>query len=166
MLAYCENCGSKLTSLFCESCGTLSSNIPNSYSTDDSLAGLLANVIKQGKPLLFSQVLSLTKSIDRTFRIFSQLERTTNYSIVKQNKDYLIKSIRSTKDQNQSIDIIKTENKMVLIKSLLELFPISKSDLEELFPLQIPMQDFVKYLGSNYELKNIYGQKALIKKRN
>lgn len=166
MVAYCENCGSELTSLFCESCGTISSNIPNSFSTDDSLAGLLARVINQGKPLLFSEVLSLTKSIDRTFRIFAQLEKTTNFIIIEQSNDFLIKSVHNLQKDNSFINSIKSKNKLVLIKSLLELFPLTEEDLKSLFPLQIPFKDFGDYLGSNYEIRRIKEKDTLIKKRN
>ena len=164
MSAYCENCGSELSSLFCESCGTISTNIPNSFSTDDSLAGLLANVIKQGKSLLFSQVLTLTKSLDRTYRIFAQLEKTRNYLIVKQENDYLIHTISSSSNQPSFIDSIKTEDKLTLIKSILELFPLTKDDLLDLFPLQVDFHQFVRYLGSNYALVKQHEKETIRKK--
>ena len=87
---YCENCGEELTSLFCEVCGSISSNIPTSLSNDDSLAGLLANVINQGKKLSFTQIMTITKSSERTFRIFAQLEKTNNFTISIQENDYII----------------------------------------------------------------------------
>ena len=88
--SFCENCGEELTSLFCEVCGSISTNIPTSLSNDDSLAGLLANVINQGKEVLFSQIITVTKSRERTFRIFAQLEKTNNFFISKQANEYII----------------------------------------------------------------------------
>ena len=72
---YCENCGEELTSLFCEVCGSISSNIPTSLSNDDSLAGLLANVINQGKKLSFTQIMTITKSSERTLGFLLNLKK-------------------------------------------------------------------------------------------
>ena len=165
LTAYCDSCGHELTSLFCSSCGAISSNVPNSFSNDDSIAGLIANVVRQEKPLLFSEVLSLTKSLDRTYRIFSQLEKTRKFLIVKQSNDYLLTTdIKSVKN-DISGSTLKTKDKLNIIKSLLEFFSLSQDDISKLFPLQVTFKDFVEILGSGYELKRKANELIVSKKK-
>ncbi len=152
-MSYCENCGSELTSLFCESCGAISSNMPNSLSNDDSLAGLLANVIQQGKTLTFSQVLSITSSLERTYRIFSQLEKTDNFVITKQDNDYFIHSIQTNTFDQKLFSSLPNKDKYHLIKLLLDLFPLSEEELNNFFQTPINLREASKVLGQNYEYK-------------
>lgn len=162
---FCENCGAELTSLFCEHCGAISSsNIPNSYSTDDSLAGLLSAVINQGKPLLFSELFTLTNSRDRTFRIFSQLEKTNNFWLIKQSDDFII-SIKNSKDNRfDKPDSIKISDKLNLFKDLLEIMPLTFEDINSIFHVQVNLSEFQNLLGNQYQLCLI-NKKMHIKKK-
>ena len=163
--SYCENCGEELTSLFCEVCGSISSNIPNSLSNDDSLAGLLANVINQGKQLSFSQIKSITKSTERTFRIFAQLEKTNNFLISKQADEYII-SLNMNNSEVADIFIKEHGNNYAsyLIKSLLELFPLEQDELSDFFKTPVNRDGLKKLLGKNYSVKSL-GKKTVFEKK-
>ena len=165
-MPYCENCGFELTSLFCEYCGSVSTlNIPNSLSNDDSIAGLLTAVIKNGKPLLFSELLALTNSRDRTFRIFSQLEKTNNFLLVKQAQDFLISLNAFEENLSESFDWLKVQGKIALLKDLLELFPLSLDDINSIFPVQVTIDEFQTILGKNYQLTLTKQGKYISKKK-
>lgn len=160
---YCEECGAELTSLFCESCGTISSNIPTSLSNDDSLAGLLANVIQQGKILTFTQVLTLTKSLERTYRIFSQLEKTDNFLIKKQDNEYAISLMPPTSVTKNSLASLAKKDQYHLIKLLLDLFIVSEEELNTFFQTSVHLREVKKVLGKYYELKLEKGRYILRK---
>lgn len=165
-MPYCENCGFELTSLFCEYCGSVSTlNIPNSLSNDDSIAGLLTAVIKNGKPLLFSELLALTNSRDRTFRIFSQLEKTNNFLLVKQTQDFLISLNTTQKNQLDNFDWLKVQEKITILKDLLELFSLSLDEINSIFPVQVTIDEFQTILGKNYQLTLTKQGKLISKKK-
>lgn len=160
---YCEQCGSELTSLFCESCGTISTNIPTSMSNDDSLAGLLANVIQQGKTLSFTQVLSLTKSLERTYRIFSQLEKTANFLIKKQDNEYVISLMPSAIANQNFLASLAKKDQYHLMKLLLDLFTLSEEEVNTFFQTPVHLREVKKVLGKHYELKLEKGRYILRK---
>ena len=162
--SYCENCGAELSSLFCETCGAISSNIPNSFSNDESLAGMLANVILQGKPIRFSQVLTITKSPERTYRIFSQLEKTSNFLIVKKNNDYIISLNTSPSSINHPHRSKDLKIQLYTLKLLLEIFPVSMDEVYELIKIKISVKELIKNLGPHYEIK-IINNSPFIRKR-
>ena len=163
-MSYCENCGNELTSLFCETCGTISTNIPTSLSNDESLAGLLANVINQGKSITFTQVLSITKSVERTYRIFSQLEKTKNFLITRKGNEYIISPLYDLKGSLVSLESMDKKTKFHLLYILLEMFPLSLEELAELIPSSDERHEFLKKGANYFALKRVGTQQFLQKK--
>lgn len=156
-MSYCDNCGREQSGLFCESCGAISaSNIPNSFSNDEALAGMLANVINQGKSISISELLTLTKSQERSFRIFSQLEKTNNFFISESTNDYTISKKDSLKLHPKSSLILKETNRLIIIKSLLELFPLSFDEISYLKKFLGDTLEIIKLLetNKNYKIDN------------
>ena len=162
-MSYCENCGKELTSLFCETCGAISSNIPTSLSNDESLAGLLANIIRQGKQITFTQVQSITKSVERSYRIFSQLEKTKNFLITNEENEFIISFLPNSEEKNITFGQIDKRIKLYLLTALLELFPLSLEELSELVPMTTEREEIVKSLTKKYRIKDEGPQKILQK---
>ncbi len=158
MSFYCENCGAELNSLFCENCGSISMNLPNSLSNDDSLAGLLANVINQGKSLLFSQINSLTNSSERAYRIFSQLEKTRNFHVVKQSNDYIITVNANNVICNDTFSASDSKIELFLLKALLELFPLDLEEINTFSNSNFDIKVLKKTLGKNFDLITTNGK--------
>lgn len=123
---YCSKCGNSISnSLYCGKCGELTSNLPTSFSNEESLAGLVVSTISKNNYVKFSEFTKLEASKEKIFRIFAQLERTGNYFIEQDDLDFVLKSI-----QESVITISKDKN---LLKNLDLATPLVANDFNILF---------------------------------
>lgn len=126
MDSYCEKCGHiNSNSMYCEECGLLTSILPSSFSTEESLAGLIVSTLNNSLHIKFSEVLKLESNKEKIYRIFSQLETTGKYFIKKEQNDYIL-----TKQVNSKVNY---NYKKELVKCLRNIFEINEKEVNKLF---------------------------------
>ena len=125
---YCSKCGNSISnSLFCEECGELTSNMPSSFSSEESLAGLIVTSINQRKLIKFSELKKIENNPEKIFRIFAQLERTLNYYIIQEENDFAL--VLRTGDTKK----IKLDMDKKLLKNLSLIVSLNEEDKNQLF---------------------------------
>jgi hypothetical protein len=175
LVYFCPNCGTKAesTDSFCEKCGEnlVSPNMISHFSSDEILAGVIVNHVKQHGKISFEHVMKFTRSEERTDRLFAQLERTGNFQIIQAGEKYQLTSLNQKAEnlpyENQSQNLAVDKGKIQQLKALLEFGPIQEDFLPEMLDITPEkVKKLVQILLSEetYHIESKLGQTMIYKK--